>query len=88
VNKKVRQCGASLMHLQCQDSGAAVVFPLEYICGMYLGYASSRSEQTCLVLLSGQVKLDVDSIQFESEQNRFNSKFRSESSYNSLGSRF
>jgi hypothetical protein len=75
------------MHLQYQDSGAAVVFPLEYICEMYLGYASSRSEQTCLALLSGQAfKLDVDSIQFESGQNRFNSKLRSESSYNSLGS--
>jgi hypothetical protein len=29
------------MHLQCQDSGVAVVFPLEYIFGMYLGCTSS-----------------------------------------------
>ncbi|KAG1790750.1 hypothetical protein EV424DRAFT_909569 [Suillus variegatus] len=41
-----------------------------------------------LVLPSRRVKLDVKSIRFGNDQNRFNSKLRFESSCTSLGSRF
>lgn len=43
---------------------------------------------TTLVLPSRRVKLDVKSIRFGNDQNRFNSKLRFESSCTSLGSRF